>query len=142
MTGGAGTGVGAAGCTGVVGTVGSRGEFRTFSRKVVKTGSTGIGATTGGAAGVSVRGTGSAAGGSMLIGAGAGPALAASRWVVRSSTVRSGMGGRGPPCAVTDEGVVECVFPVVKCIKVGTRLLIAGEEEVFCFSSSEVRWIV
>ena len=50
--------------------------------------------------------------------------------------------GEGPPCTVTDEGVVECVFPVVKCVKVGTRLLIAGEEEVFSFSSSEVCWIV
>ena len=76
MTGGAGAGVGAAGCTGVVGTVESHGEFQTFSRKVVKTGS---GATIGGAAGASVSRTGSAAGGSMLIGAGAGPALAASR---------------------------------------------------------------
>ena len=48
----------------------------------------------------------------------------------------------GPPCAVADEGVVERVFPVIKCVKVGTRLLIAGEEEVFGLSSSEVRWIV
>ena len=50
--------------------------------------------------------------------------------------------GKGPPCAVTDEGVVERVFPVVKCVKIGTRLLIAGEEEVLCLSSSEVCWIV
>ena len=96
MTGGAGAGVGAVGCTE---TVGSCGEFRTFSRKVVKTGSTGVGATTVGATGASVRGTGSAAGGSILIGAGAGPALAASRWVVRSSTVRSGIGGESTLCS-------------------------------------------
>ena len=50
--------------------------------------------------------------------------------------------GKGPPCAVTDEGVVERVFPVVKRVEVGTRLLIAGEEEVFGFSPSEVCWIV
>ena len=50
--------------------------------------------------------------------------------------------GKGPPCAVTDEGVVERVFPVIKCVKVGTRLLITGEEKVFGFSSSEVRRIV
>ena len=51
-------------------------------------------------------------------------------------------GGKGPPCAVTDEGVVECVFPVVKRVKVGTRLLITGEEKVLGFSSSEVLRIV
>ena len=51
-------------------------------------------------------------------------------------------GGKGPPCAVVDEGVIERVFPVVKCVKIGTRLLIAGEEEVFCLSSSEICWIV
>ena len=51
-------------------------------------------------------------------------------------------GGKGPPCAVADEGVIERVFPVVKCVKIGTRLLIAGKEEVFGFSSSEIRWIV
>ena len=51
-------------------------------------------------------------------------------------------GGKGPPCAVTDEGVVERVFPVVKRVEVGTRLLIAGEEEVFGFPPSEIRWIV
>ena len=51
-------------------------------------------------------------------------------------------GGKGPPCAVTDEGVVERVFPVVKRVEVGTRLLIAGEEKVFGFSSSEVHRIV
>ena len=50
--------------------------------------------------------------------------------------------GEGPPCAVADEGVIERVFPVVECVKVGTRLLIAGEEEVFSFSLSEVRRIV
>ena len=50
--------------------------------------------------------------------------------------------GESPPCAVADEGVVERVFPVVKRVEVGTRLLIAGEEEVFGLSSSEVRWIV
>lgn len=49
---------------------------------------------------------------------------------------------KGPPCAVADEGVVERVFPVVKRVEVRTRLLIAGEEEVFGFSPSEVRWIV
>ena len=49
---------------------------------------------------------------------------------------------KGPPCAVADEGVVERVFPVVKCVKIGTRLLIAGEEEVFGLSSSEICWIV
>ena len=49
---------------------------------------------------------------------------------------------KGPPCAVADEGVVERVFPVVKRVEVGTRLLIAGEEEVFGFSSSEVRRII
>ena len=76
---GVGTGIGAAGCTGVVGTVVSQREFQMFSRKVVKTGSTGVGATTRGAAEVSVMRTGSIAGGSMLIGAGAGPALAASQ---------------------------------------------------------------
>ena len=51
-------------------------------------------------------------------------------------------GGKGPPCAVADEGVIERVFPVVKCVKVGTRLLIAGEEEVFGFPPSEIRRIV
>ena len=50
--------------------------------------------------------------------------------------------GKGPPCAVTDESVVERVFPIIKCVKVGTWLLIAGEKEVFGFSSSEVCWIV
>ena len=50
--------------------------------------------------------------------------------------------GESPPCAVTDEGVVKRVFPVVKCVKVGARLLIAGEEKVFGFSSSEVLRIV
>ena len=35
----AGNGIGAASCTDVVRTVGSRREFRTFSRKVVKVGS-------------------------------------------------------------------------------------------------------
>ena len=49
---------------------------------------------------------------------------------------------KGPPCAVADEGVVERVFPVVKRVEVGTRLLITGEEEVFCLSSPEVLRIV
>ena len=53
-----------------------------------------------------------------------------------------GDGGKGPPCAVTDEGVVKRVFPVVKRVKVGTRLLIIGEEKVLGFSSSEVLRIV
>ena len=50
--------------------------------------------------------------------------------------------GESPPRAVANEGVVERVFSVVKCVKIGTRLLIAGEEEVFCLSSSEICWIV
>ena len=49
---------------------------------------------------------------------------------------------KGPPCAVADESVVERVFPVVKRVEVGTRLLIAGEEEVFGFPPSEIRRIV
>ena len=72
MTGGAGTGIDAAGCTGIVGAMESCGEFQTFSRKVMKTGLTGTGATTRGAVGASVRGAGSAAGGSLLIGQGQG----------------------------------------------------------------------
>ena len=34
------------------------------------------------------------------------------------------------------------MFPVVKRVKVGTRLLITGEEKIFGFSSSEVLRIV
>ena len=49
---------------------------------------------------------------------------------------------KGPPCAVADEGVVERVFPIIKCVKVGTRLLVTGEEKVFGFPSSEVLRIV
>ena len=75
VTGGVGTGVSAAGCTDVVGTVESCREFRSFLRRVVKTGSTGVGAATG----VSMIRVGSVAGGSILIRAGAGPALAASQ---------------------------------------------------------------
>ena len=50
--------------------------------------------------------------------------------------------GKGPPLAVADEGVVEHVLPVVKCVEIGARLLVAGEEKIFCFSSSEVCRIV
>ena len=50
--------------------------------------------------------------------------------------------GEGPPCAVADEGVVERVLPIVKCVKIRTRLLVAREEKIFCFSSSEVCWVV
>ena len=54
------------------------------------------------------------------------------------------VGDRGecPPCTVADEGVIECVLPIVKCVKIRTRLLITGKEEVFGFSSSEVLRIV
>ena len=113
MTGGAGAGVGAAGCTGVVGAVGSRGEFRTFSRKVVKTGSTGVGVTTGGATGASCerhrlssrriydnRSRGRACVGSFAV---------SGEVLYREIRNR----GKGPPLAVADEGVVERVLPVV-----------------------------
>ena len=97
MTQRGGAGVDGASCMEVIRIVGIRAEFWTFSKKVVKAGSTGVGATTGSAAGVSSMGVGSAAGSSILIRAGAGPALAASRCVVRSSTVRSEIDGRVHP---------------------------------------------
>ena len=49
---------------------------------------------------------------------------------------------KGPPLTVADEGVIKRVFPVVKCVKVGTRLLFTGKKKVFGFSSSEVRRII
>ena len=55
------------------------------------------GVTAGGAARASVIKTGLVAGGSMLLRAGAGPALTASQWVVRSLTVRSGISKRVHP---------------------------------------------